>query len=541
MIKITGGSTQHIRIGGGGGIQLFGPAGLAYLLYDAFATARAAGAVNGTVSESPFPTGGGVVRTVTDTESKLSIAGGVLTFAGGKASPAVGDPGIWYPAQTRTAGKVLLAKIIPAVIDQYGPYIGWDTNQSGTPGADALGMTVGGVLYNYTGGATGAALGFYTTAGIQTAIVLRAAGAFFLVKDVSNLWLLLFATSVNTSSSLYPYLSIYNAVFTADNIRIPVATWLPTPLASDGFSLAGSTDGLGHAEQNGGAGLTWTGATWTVAAGAVTNSPTLGSELVTNGDMSSASGWTVGTGWVISGGQATATAASQSLDQNGILAIGQWYIGSFELVSRTSGNVGMLIGNGDTFSSKSSPGIYTRAARCSVSTNVVMTYSVIPTLVIDNVSTKLLTLSTLFRSLTVSTPDVLAEAAVTLTAGTQAGLVLNLDDAATPANFVIAYHNGVNVLLDKCVAGVYTNLISAAATYSAGAVLRVITSTSGGSLKVRVYYNGIFIGTEQTVSDAGIISNVKHGLFSTYASNTFDAYTLFARGTGNEYSALDAY
>lgn len=53
-----------------------------YTLQDQFTTALSAGSVNGTSAE---PTGG--TRTVTDTESKLSIASGALTFAGGKATP----------------------------------------------------------------------------------------------------------------------------------------------------------------------------------------------------------------------------------------------------------------------------------------------------------------------------------------------------------------------------------------------------------------------------------------------------------------------
>jgi len=157
---------------------------------------------------------------------------------------------------------------------------------------------------------------------------------------------------------------------------------------------------------------------------------------------------------------------------------------------------------------------------------------------IDDLSVKPLTLSSLFSSVSTSDADVIADANVTLTAGTQAGLVTNLDSTSTPANFLIAYHDGTNVKLDKNVAGTYTNLISAAATYSAGATLRVITYTSSGSLKVRVYYNNALVGSEQTVSDAGIISNTKHGLFSTYSGNTFDNFTLWARGTGNEYVNL---
>ena len=42
---------------------------------------------------------------------------------------------------------------------------------------------------------------------------------------------------------------------------------------------------------------------------------------------------------------------------------------------------------------------------------------------------------------------------------------------------------------------------------------------------VSAYYNGTQVGTTQTVSDAGIVSNTRHGLFSTYAANTFAGYT----------------
>lgn len=78
----------------------------------------------------------------------------------------------------------------------------------------------------------------------------------------------------------------------------------------------------------------------------------------------------------------------------------------------------------------------------------------------------------------------------------------------------------------------WTNLIYADFTYSSGATLRVITYHSDAStLKVRVYYNNALIGTEQTVTDAGIISNNKHGLFSTYSGNSLDNFTLFPRGS----------
>src|SRR3990167_5258911 len=71
-----------------------------YTLYDQFTTARAAGSVNATNAE---PVGG--ARTVTDTNSKISITGGVLDFATGGNS--FGDPAVWYGLITRTLGRLL--------------------------------------------------------------------------------------------------------------------------------------------------------------------------------------------------------------------------------------------------------------------------------------------------------------------------------------------------------------------------------------------------------------------------------------------------
>ena len=69
-------------------------------------------------------------------------------------------------------------------------------------------------------------------------------------------------------------------------------------------------------------------------------------------------------------------------------------------------------------------------------------------------------------------------------------------------------------------AGTYTNVISGAATYGSTKILRLVCS--GNS--VSAYHDGTQVGSTVTVSDAGIVSNVRHGLFSTYASNSFAGY-----------------
>lgn len=74
--------------------------------------------------------------------------------------------------------------------------------------------------------------------------------------------------------------------------------------------------------------------------------------------------------------------------------------------------------------------------------------------------------------------------------------------------------------VDKCVAGTYTNVISGAVTYADGRILRLVCNGNN----VSVYYNGTQVGTTHTVADAGIVSNKNHGLFSTYAANTFTGY-----------------
>jgi len=277
----------------------------------------------------------------------------------------------------------------------------------------------------------------------------------------------------------------------------------------------------------------WTGSTWSVSGGKAVNTPTLGSELITNGAFDSDTTWFKGTNWSISDGALHATSApnTSTTSQSFSGSAQNWYYTQFNISNYSSGSVRSYAGsNGGISPTYNTNGAKLYTSRfltggassfyleANGSTNI---YD------IDDVSLKSLTLSSLFSTVSTSKKDVVASADVTLTAGTQAGIVTNLDSAGTPANFLVAYHNGTNVYLDKNVGGTYTNLISAAATYSSGAKLEVRTYHSdANTLKVSVYYNGTIVGTEQTVTDAGIISNTIHGMFSTYSGNTLDNFTL---------------
>lgn len=500
-----------------------------YTLNDQFTTDRAAGAVNGTSAE---PTGG--TRTVTDTNNVLSVNGNQLSFATGGVT--YGNPGLWYGSTSRTAGKMLSGNV---TFNDTGERImlAFDTNTSSLPNAHGI-FQANSSLVAYDNNGVQTNLG--SSAGLtlyKMVLILRSTGAYYYIKGgVYTNWTLLWVSSANSTSTLYPNISGYSGNGgQADNIRIPTATWLPTPLAYDTFTRAdgpiGSSETTGPDSQTTPS-LAWTGGAISTNKNVIT--PSLGSELITNGDMSSSTGWTVSNPpWSIGSGVATSNGTVGEMSQS-VLTIGNWYQNSYTL-SRTSGTFLAVFGQQNGLS-RTTSGTFLETGR-QTSNALARFYSNSYNGTLDDASFKLLTLSSLFSSVSTSDTDVIADAGVTLTSGTQAGVVTNLDSTSSPANFLIAYHDGTNVKLDKNVGGTYTNLISAAATYSAGATLRVITYTSSGSLKVRVYYNNALVGSEQTVSDAGIISNTKHGLFSTYSGNSFDNFTLFARGTGAEYTS----
>lgn len=171
-------------------------------------------------------------------------------------------------------------------------------------------------------------------------------------------------------------------------------------------------------------------------------------------------------------------------------------------------------------------GVYNQSilsGRCSLNPNVsIQRYDAGDyVLFVDDVSAVPLTLSSLISTRPYASADCDISAAVTRTAGTQAGIAARVDSTSSPANFLIAYLDGAgNVKVDKAVSGTYTNVISGAVTYADGRILRLVCNGNN----VSCYYHGTQVGTTQVVSDAGIVSNVNHGLFSTYAANTFTGY-----------------
>lgn len=393
-----------------------------YLLNDTFTTNRAAGAVNGTNAE-PGPG----VRRITATSDTFSISSGALQMDGYTAN---GDPRINYNIPIyRQAGCILTG--------QFSAPGSLGTCQIGFAITTATNVPRFGIVFNNAGsiysmeaGAIGTrALGSYVAAtSYSFAVIMRASGYCSFVKGgIYTNWTKLWNTTTDGQSALYVVAAKNNLSHNGalSYIRVPSARWLPIPLASDGFSAWGSTDGLGHAEGvTGGIGSGGSAKTWTSNVGT----------------------------FAAAGGAASASALS--------------------------GGIG--IATVDT-----------------------------------------------------SKADVIATIKVTRSAG-NAGLVVRYADSS---NYVCVLYNGTNAQLIKVVAGTPTTLINAAATYSAGADLRVICEAT----KFRLYYNNAWIGSEQTIADAGLATGTKQGLYTSDTGNTFDDLRIFARGSGGEYAVLDSF
>lgn len=387
-----------------------------YLLNDTFTTNRAAGAVSGTRAE-PGPG----LRTVgSDTGSKLSLSGGALVIA--SAAPGTNNPVLYWAPQTRPAGRTLIAECVP-VAGNAPARVGWQT--TGSFAAFAFGSTS--ILFTTTNSANDAFTGSWTGGTTyKLAICLRASGAYYFVKGGAfTNWTLLSFSAAGSSTAPAPGISAINAGagISLNYLRVPSARWLPSPLASDGFSIWGTSDGYGHAEGvAGGIGAGGLGRLWSANVGT----------------------------WGAPSGAAAASALSG----------------------------GIAVATVDT-----------------------------------------------------GAADVIMTAKVTRSGG-NAGVVVRYVDTS---NYVYAIHNGTNAQLIKRVAGSETTLVNAAATYSAGAELRV--GCEGQAF--RLYYNNVLIGTQQTIADAGLASGTKQGLYTSNTGNTFDDFVVYARGSGGEYGVLD--
>lgn len=332
---------------------------------------------------------------------------------------------------------------------------------------------------------------------------------------------------------------------------------------------------------NGSLGVPWdtTNNAWTISSSKAITTPTEGVELLTDGGFEA---WTTATNltnWTETlAGTSTLTqdAANQrtglyavratgdgvnsawTLTQSIVAAAGSWLKHSVWAKMVTGVNAAFVISeaaatlsSARTINAAYSQHVHTkridvanpqRSLRRSAFTSLAAAF--------DDYSVKALTVSDLFA--TINTANI-ADISASVTIGTGAvvaqgagvGLVGWLDSYTSPGNFVICYLQGTNVnttqitlVVEKCVGGVYTGLISTIITYVAGAQIRMTGTRSGSNLLIDAFYNGTQVGVQQTISDAGIISNTRHGIFSVNENNTVDDFRLVSTYTRNSLATL---
>jgi len=216
---------------------------IGYRLRDLFLTPRLPGAVNGTAAE-PGPG----TRTVTDTINKMDIGNGRLSLG---VTAINGDPGIWYDAITRQAGRFIIFKDIISDFTS-SSYFGFDLDTASTPGVNSL-RSAGINLRAYDSGgllnqnvATVNPLYYYSFA-----VLLRETGAFHFYNESGNGWKLLYISAINNTASVFPTISNIN-VMSMDEVTIPQKLWLPAPLLSDGFASTNEPDAVDYGSVNDG-------------------------------------------------------------------------------------------------------------------------------------------------------------------------------------------------------------------------------------------------------------------------------------------------
>lgn len=284
------------------------------------------------------------------------------------------------------------------------------------------------------------------------------------------------------------------------------------------------------------------GATWLVNSGIVSNVPTLGSEIITNGSFDADT-----TNWSAQGSSSLSSVAGGQSNNNLLVtnggasfgyalqqktvSVGGWYNISYYYKSGTVGGisrVGTSFGGSEYYSKTLSSVPWANENNVLRATNTNISFrlgtnssSISATTNYDEISLKLITLASIYLTASASTATrAISTAILNVKTNTQAGVIGWLDNAATPANFIQAYHNGTQIILEKCVSGIYSPLATISNTFVAGAILE-LQKTFGNTF--RVIYNNAAVSSEIEITDVGIISNSLFGILSTHSENTFNS------------------
>jgi hypothetical protein len=335
-----------------------------------------------------------------------------------------------------------------------------------------------------------------------------------------------------------------------------------TAAAAIGKKKLPYSDSFARGDGAPGSGWVGTAGVWTIASNKVSNNPTLGAEVLT--DPSLEGNYTAGVcDWVADYGtptmaqsadakdgtkaqQFTATAFNDRACFYFFAGVAKtWYLYTV-WVKRTAGasadclvKVEQNSGSAFHFEARINDAAYTqkKISYYSPGTGTIFPWLAIEqgaagfsTVVADLGSFKPVTLADMFLTRPATQANVIVKADWTLDtlAHTHCGIVARLDSTSAPLNYLLAVgsldKNGYQYLsLHKVVNGVLTTLIAKTyAAFSAGAYLELRCNGS----TIKMYYNNAQVGTDQTVSDAGILNNTIHGVCSTDGGNKLNRFFL---------------
>jgi hypothetical protein len=277
-----------------------------------------------------------------------------------------------------------------------------------------------------------------------------------------------------------------------------------------------------------GNGWEYTNNAWVVdESGRAYPTPSLGAELFANGTFAVDANWTKGVGWAMSGGTANHSATSASTLSQAVGTINNWYKISFDIAS-ISGGSGVAANFGAVTNQGQSRNITTTGTKNTARQQITSTTAGIRATLntvasIDNASMKQITTSDMFATKNFGKTNATITVTPSMLDAMPCGIVGWMDSYTNPQNYIISYSYGTIIFVDKIVAGAPTNLIAVAITGLTNP-LSLTGIRSGSDLLIAATYNGSAVGAQQAVSDADIVSNTRHGMFSTGAENTISGF-----------------
>lgn len=203
--------------------------------------------------------------TVTDTESKISVASSLLSFSGGKATPAHGNPAIVYTAGiTRRAGLTFELKGRSAATNTNGPYLTLSNvlayNTATTHREHSLTTSSDAVVASQRFGiSTLSSITYTANVYKYLRLVLQSTGCLYYASSDHITWSLIWEDTAGVVSPLWPVVYSYNAACDVDWVRWYQGT-AKAPIAQDNWASVFSPLATGQT-------LTQVAGTWDVTGG----------------------------------------------------------------------------------------------------------------------------------------------------------------------------------------------------------------------------------------------------------------------------------